>query len=100
MMPYVLLVVAGAVVLALVLMVTGHRPKSDATLLASPRKARIPAELKAQLASIEPSTDRTLLLQPCSYYPCKVRLKNGHAVDKVILSREFPWIKLWGVYPE
>jgi len=99
-MPFVWLVLIGLVVLALVLMFTGTKPKTDAQLLASLRMPRISPELLKQLLMIEPSIDKTMSSKtPCLYYPCMVRLKEGELVDKVILTKEFPWIKMWGVYP-
>jgi hypothetical protein len=99
MAPFIWLVVVGLLLILIVLMLFGTRPKSHAQLRFSLKMPRITPELLEQMLRIEPSIETTLRSSPCLYYPCKVRLKSGEIVDKVILSQEYPWIKLWGVYP-
>lgn len=52
----------------------------------------ISKELFIKLNTISPT--------PSNYYPCKVTLKNGQAIDYVYLVALKTYIKTWGSYPD
>jgi hypothetical protein len=60
----------------------------------------LPPALRARLARIEPSVDRTVRADPCRYYPCTVTLTSGARVDRVHLAEARSWRRAWGVWPE
>ena len=55
----------------------------------------LPAKLARNLAKIVPS--RT---DCCTYYPVKVKLKNGMWRDKIYLVGANEWIVQWGIWPD
>ncbi len=59
------------------------------------RYAKIPAELRAQLARIPAAGGYEL-----EYPPCDVRLKDGRRVSRVYVVPDDLYIKVWGVWPE
>jgi hypothetical protein len=59
------------------------------------RYPQLPELVRNALGDIEPSKDGDL-----SYYPCRVSLRDGSALDAVYIEPEKPYLRMWGVYPE
>jgi hypothetical protein len=59
------------------------------------RYSPLPKRLSKLLNRIEPSGSGELL-----YFPCRVLLRDGTALDTVYIEPEKPYLKYWGVYPE
>ncbi len=55
----------------------------------------LPRVLSEQLHRIGPSN-----LGYGDYYPCRVILKDGRAIDRVYVIDQDRYIKAWGIYPE
>lgn len=59
------------------------------------RYASLSASLQEDLAKVEPSRDGEMI-----FYPCRVILEGGVAMDSVYLAPELPYLRHWGIYPE
>ena len=59
------------------------------------RYSPLPKRLLKLLNRIEPSAGGEL-----PYFPCRVLLRDGTALDTVYIEPEKPYLKYWGVYPE
>ena len=59
------------------------------------RYAVLPEPIREALARIEPSGEHEL-----PSYPCRVQLKNGGVLERVLIVPERQYIRYWGVYPE
>lgn len=68
---------------------------STPSQLLRPRYATLSALLREDLAKVEPSCDGQM-----TYYPCRVILDCGVALDAVYLAPELPYLRHWGMYPE
>ena len=55
----------------------------------------LPATVQADLNRVTPSHDGDML-----YYPCRVVLASGKALDTVYIVPEKPYLEYWGTYPE
>ena len=56
---------------------------------------KLTRELTNKLQAIVPSRDGGML-----YYPCRVRLRNGSAIDHVYVSSVDRYLATWGVLPQ
>ena len=59
------------------------------------RYATPPESIRQALASIVPSGEHEL-----PSYPCRVKLKSGDVLDRVLIVPEKEYLHYWGVYPE
>jgi hypothetical protein len=59
------------------------------------RYGPLPAHLRTALEKIQPSVDSDL-----SYYPCRVRLRDGRGLDTVYIEPDQSYFKQWGIWPE
>ncbi len=59
------------------------------------RYAQLPGHVSESMSRIEPNKDGEL-----AYFPCRVKLKSGLALDTVYIESEQPYLKAWGRYPE
>jgi hypothetical protein len=59
------------------------------------RYAVLPGPILQALARIEPSGEHEL-----PSYPCRVKLKNGEVLERVLIVPDRQYLHYWGVYPE
>ncbi|MCA1695051.1 MAG: hypothetical protein LC749_10100, partial [Actinobacteria bacterium] len=74
---------------------TDHNERAALDRLIVAQIPIIPDRLKAQLELVEPTIKRDI-----SYRPCRVRLRDGAILDRVLVVEAEPYIKHWGGWPQ